>query len=734
MTGHLRTLGKIAPHWTGAERPLITLLRNLAMALAAVFFLHGEAHATHALGGDISYSCLGNHKYLVTLNFYRDCNGIAAPTNCNNGLQFTVRSTSCAASFTQCFGNNPTVSIITPICPTETDRCLSASGTYGVEKYTYTKIVDLSAYAACGGTDWEIYWSLCCRNNAITALQNPGNKELFLNAWLNDAPGVCNSTPSFTNSPSAFFCLGEPISYNPGAVDPDGDSLVYALIPARTASGVPIPYQPGYSATQPIKNSGGANAVILNPQTGTMTVTPSVLQVAVVSYQVTEYRNGVMVGQTSRDVQVVVRPCTGNSAPTASGINGTGTYTMQVCAGTPISFTVNSNDVNSGQIVTMNWNAGIPSANFTVSGSPFPTGTFTWTPTAANIGNNTFTVHVEDNGCPLIGSNDFGFSILVTPPLTPADAGPDQTACGANATLAGVLPYPGLQGTWTVMSGSGTFANLHAANTTVSGLSTGANVFQWSVDYQTCGMQADQVTVTSYDPAQAAADAGPDQQFCQPTNSTTLAGNVAVAPAMGTWTLVNGAGTITSLHSPTTSVTGLAVGLNRFRWTINNGPCTGPTQDEVVITIYSSIQPVANAGPDISICSPSSTVTMNGNAVTAPATGAWSLVSGTGTITSPSSRNTTITGLPVGVHVFKWSISNGPCTPGITTDDVTVTVYSAISPNANAGVDQQVCTPGGVTLTGSTPTFPASGVWTVVSGSGTIAAPTAAATDRKSVV
>jgi gliding motility-associated-like protein len=707
--------------------PVNGLLRNLAIAALTVLFFQGEARATHALGGELSYVCLGDHRYLVTLNFYRDCNGVAAPTNCNNGLEFRVRSNSCGANFTQCFGNHPSVQVITPICPTETDRCVSASGTYGVERYTYTKVIDLSDYAAC--SDWEIYWSLCCRNNAITSLQDPGNQSLYLNARLNDSGDICNSSPVFTNSPSAFFCLGQQISYNPGAVDPDGDSLVYALIPARTGntgpsgSGTPIPYHSGYSATQPIKNNGGADAVVLDPQTGTMTVTPSVLQVSVVSYQVTEYRNGVMVGQTSRDVQFVVRACTGNTAPTVTGINGTNTYSMQVCAGTPVSFTVNSNDANAGQTLTMNWNSGIPTANFTVSGSPFPTGTFTWTPTAANIGNNTFTVHVQDNGCPLIGSNDFGFSILVTPPATDADAGTDLSVCGTSATLSGVLPYTGVQGTWSVVGGSGNFTNSHSPTTTVTGLSPGNNIFQWSVDYLTCGTRTDQVTVTSYDPAQAAAAAGSDQQFCLPTTTATLSGNAAIFPAVGTWTLVTGSGSITSLHSPTTTVTGLAVGLNRFRWTIENGPCGTPTQDEVVITVFSNAQAAANAGPDITICSPGSLVTMNGNAVIAPAVGTWTLVSGTGTITSPNSRNTTITGLPVGVHVFRWSISNGPCTPGITSDDVTVTVYSASSPNANAGPDQSVCTPGSVTLIGSTPTFPATGTWTLVSGTGTLATP-----------
>jgi gliding motility-associated-like protein len=702
---------------------LRSAITKLAIAVASILVWHVDAYATHAMGGELTYVCLGNGRYKVTLNFYRDCNGVAAPTNCNNGLEFNVNSVLCGANLNLCFDNNPTVQIITPICPTETDRCVSPTGTYGVEKYTYTKIVDLSSYASCGGTDWVFSWSLCCRNNSITSLNNPGNRELYLDAKLNNTAGLCNNSPSFTNSPAAFYCLGEPISYNPGAVDADGDSLVYALIAARTAGGANIPYNANYSASQPIRNSGGANAVTLNPQTGTMTVTPSVLQVAVVTYRVREYRNGVLVGEVTRDVQFVVRACSGNSAPTATGINGTAVYSLQVCAGTPVSFTVNSNDPNAGQTVTMSWNNGIPGATFTTSGSPFPSGTFTWTPTVANLGNNTFTVHVEDNGCPLKAVNDFGFSILVTPPATDVSAGPDLSVCGSTATMAATLPYPSVQGTWTVISGTGTFANDHSPTTTVSGLSPGANVFQWTANYQTCGTRNDQVTVTSYNPAQAAANAGPDVQQCLPANTVTMAANNAVAPAVGTWSLVSGTGSITSPNSPTTTITGLGIGSNRFRWSINNGPCGAPTQDEVIITIFDNNQAAANAGPDINICSPASSVTLNGNVAPAPASGQWTSVSGGGTITNPNLRNTTVTGLPVGIHVFRWTINNGPCSPASTSDEVTVTVFDTNSPNANAGPDQQVCSPGNATLAGSTPTPPASGVWTLVSGAGTITAP-----------
>jgi gliding motility-associated-like protein len=695
-----------------------SLIRNTAIAATALLLGHGEARATHAMGGDLTYICLGNNQYKVTLSFFRDCNGVAAPTNCNNGLAFNYRSTACNANVNACFAFE-SVQVITPLCPTEIDRCTSTSGVYGVEKYTFSKIINLSQWAGCG-TDWVISWELCCRNNAVTSLVNPGNQRLYLDARLNNTVSPCNSSPQFLTPPTPFYCLGQNISYNPGATDPNGDQLEYTLIAARGASGFNLAYNAGYSVTQPIANSGGGNAVVLNTTTGTMTVTPSIQQVAVVTYRVREFRNGVQVGEVTRDVQVVIRQCAGNSAPSASGINGTNQYSITVCAGTPVNFTISSSDPNAGQAVALTWNNGIPGATFTTSGSPLQTGTFTWTPTVANIGANSFTVTAQDNACPLVGTNAFGYTINVTPPNTPVNAGPDQQVCATSATLAGVLPYSQVTGTWTVVSGTGTFANASSPTTTVSGLSPGNNVFQWTVNYAPCGTASDQVTITSFSPSQAAANAGPDQQLCLPTNSATLAGNAAVSPASGTWSLVQGSGTITNPALPNTTVTGLGVGVNRFRWTINNGPCGAPATDDVVITVFSNAQTPANAGPDQSICTPANSVTMNANALVGPATGQWTLVSGSGTVTTPGSPSTTITGLPVGVHTFQWTVSNGAC--GSTNDQVTITVFNAASPNANAGADQQLCTTSAV-MSASAPIAPATGQWSLVSGTGTITNP-----------
>lgn len=701
-----------------AASALFTSLRILLPALAALLLWRSEARATHAMGGELTYECIGNNLYRVRLNFYRDCNGVAAPTNCSNGRQFHMFSSQCpGANINPCFSLDG-VDVVTPLCFGAADRCTNPSAQYGIERYRYSAVVNLSQWAGCG-TNWVIEWELCCRNNAITSLNNPGDRDLYLSATLNNTLSPCNNSPRFLNDPTPFACVGQSVSYNHGFNDIDGDSLSFELAPALGNNGTAIPYNPGYSFTQPVITAGGANAVQINPVTGTITFVPSIQQFSVVTVRVREWRNGVQIGTYLRDVQFAIIACS-NNLPTVTGVNGSSNYSYSVCAGTSFCFTVNSADANAGQTVTMAWNNGIPSASFTIAGSPYPVGTFCWTPTVSDIGQNLFSVNVQDNACPLVGLNNFGYSIQVTPPFTPSNAGPDQSVCGFNATLAGQLPFPQVQGTWTVVNGTGIFANANSPATTVSGLSTGTNTFRWTVDYGTCGTTSDDVVVTAYDPAHPAAAAGPDQSLCLPSTSTTLAGNTAVAPAVGTWVVVTGTGTFANANNPATTVSGLSVGANTFRWTIDNGACTPPTNDQVTIFVFSNVQPAANAGPDQQLCSPTTSTTLAANTPIFPATGQWTLIAGTGTFANASSPNSAVSGLSIGVNTFRWTINNGPCIPPSTQDDVNVTVFNPASPNANAGPDQQVCATT-ATLAGNTPTPPATGTWTVVSGAGTFA-------------
>jgi gliding motility-associated-like protein len=87
------------------------------------------------------------------------------------------------------------------------------------------------------------------------------------------------------------------------------------------------------------------------------------------------------------------------------------------------------------------------------------------------------------------------------------------------------------------------------------------------------------------------------------------------------------------------------------------------------ITIISG-PTTANAGAAQLICVGTS-ATMAGNTPSA-GTGMWTVVSGSGTITTPSSPTTTITSLGPGLNQFMWTISNPPCAPSTATVDITL--------------------------------------------------------------
>ena len=109
-------------------------------------------------------------------------------------------------------------------------------------------------------------------------------------------------------------------------------------------------------------------------------------------------------------------------------------------------------------------------------------------------------------------------------------------------------------GIWTIVSGSGTFADASSPTTSVSDLAVGVNTFAWSISNGTCTPSADEISVTVEESPTISA-AGDDQTICATT--ATLAGNTPTI-GTGTWTVISGSGTFADASSPTTSVSDLS--------------------------------------------------------------------------------------------------------------------------------------------------------------------------------
>ncbi|MFN4122991.1 MAG: hypothetical protein ACK4GL_06775, partial [Flavobacteriales bacterium] len=179
----------------------------------------------------------------------------------------------------------------------------------------------------------------------------------------------------------------------------------------------------------------------------------------------------------------------------------------------------------------------------------------------------------------------------------------------------------------------------------------------------------------------SAADAGLDAQICQ--DSYILQGNGPDAGLTASWSLVSGSGDIADVNDPNTLVSNLGFGANVFQWTFfDNG---NPVSSAQVTITRDEAPTTANAGSNQSVCATSATLAANTPTV---GNGLWSVVSGSGTFADATDPNTTVSDLGVGANIFRWTISNGSCTPS--TSDVTITRDEAPT-TANAGSNQSVC-------------------------------------------
>ncbi|MCS7072829.1 MAG: PKD domain-containing protein [Bacteroidia bacterium] len=402
--------------------------------------------ASHFMGADVTYVCLGNGIYRIYLKWYGDCRGIDASSPPNaGGLDFNIVGNTPGCNQPVPLGSGwtqvPSVipytdppdsafyAEVTPLCPGSniTTRCTNPNATIGgVREVIYYRDYDFSNVNC---TSYQLQASQCCRNDAINNLTQASSRYIYVSTNMNLAvPGGCNSSPIFTERPVPYLCLGDTTYINQGAVDLDGDSLVFRLgtcFGGTVTPSDPVGYVAPYSGTNPMPS---APPVSIDPITGTITVAPTQIFVSVVCVFVDEYRNGVLINTIERDMQITVLDCGslgigGSIGPpeataTVAGINlpsVNGVFSDTICVGTPITINFLASDPDPGQKTKFTWNNAIPGATFTTPATFVlnATASFSWTPTQASPSPYQFILTLTDDGCPLRRSQQYAIKILV---------------------------------------------------------------------------------------------------------------------------------------------------------------------------------------------------------------------------------------------------------------------------------------------------------------------------------
>lgn len=407
-----------------------TKIKAGIILLFCLFAVYIPAHANHLFGGELFYTFVSGNTYKVTMILYGDCGSAASPAFSGLATANPQIEIYNGTSLFQTLSLNPQPGSgvdVSPVCPDESanTKCSNPNNTLpGVKKFIYAANVTLNTISA----DWKFRSngnlgnSQSGRSTTITNISNPGPSLMSLEATLNNLTSA-NSSPIYTTIPTPFFCINKPQEYNQGAVDANGDSLYFSLVPGLNATTTPstnVSYIAPYTGVAPLGCTPGT--YVFNNNNGQLSFTPNVIQNALVVSKVSEYRNGVLVGTSMREMTFVVLNNCNNNPPdgTITGpVNGTmvnGT-TIKACKfnGT-LTFNIGATDPD-GDNITLSYQ-GLPTgATGSVSNNatPSPVFSFSWNITNVAAGTYTFYLNFNDDGCPLTSKQTIAYTIQILP-------------------------------------------------------------------------------------------------------------------------------------------------------------------------------------------------------------------------------------------------------------------------------------------------------------------------------
>lgn len=297
-----------------AIKPSVTIfLLMLAISVA------GSALASHIVGSDIGYRCLGpgtgnTTRYEIRLVLYQDCIGgqplaIAEDNPAFIGVYNAITDA-------RLFIDSISASSFEIVPPNFSNNCVNNAPATCLRKATFIKTYDLP-----NNQPFRVVYQRCCRNSSVLNILSPGitGATYFCTIPAVTPSSPCNNSAVFKNTPPQIICINNPLIYDHSAVDPDGDSLSYEFCQTYVGGDQydakpippPPPYQPviyvaGFSHSNPM---GGNPLVQIHPQTGMITGTPNIAGRYVVTVCCHEWRNGVIVNTVMREFQFVVTNC-----------------------------------------------------------------------------------------------------------------------------------------------------------------------------------------------------------------------------------------------------------------------------------------------------------------------------------------------------------------------------------------------------------------------------------------
>ncbi|KAA0990461.1 T9SS type B sorting domain-containing protein [Dyadobacter aurulentus] len=271
-------------------------LRSLLtfICFAAFLFSVSEVKATHFRAGEITAKRKSGLTYEIKLSAYFD----VSPDG---------KNAADAATFVDFyFGTDG---------PRRVDRIPGTIRNIG-NNTTYNEYITTYTFPSANKA-YQISVRMENRN-ANTLNLNNGIATQTLNFFVHSTLEInaqfgSNQTPIMLNAPIDLAAVGQRYVHNPNAFDADGDSLAYKLfVPQQSAGGgvgVNIPYSHPSMIGAPGRTEAGASPATftLDERTGDLVWdAPAMKGQYNVAFVVEEWRDGFLIGQIVRDMQILV--------------------------------------------------------------------------------------------------------------------------------------------------------------------------------------------------------------------------------------------------------------------------------------------------------------------------------------------------------------------------------------------------------------------------------------------
>lgn len=618
-------------------------------------------------GINVQYECLGGDEYLISVHLFRDCAEFAS-TPAFLDVFFT---SSCESiGFVDIYLQDSQE--VSQLCPDSLPSSTCNGGTLpGVNLSIYSGIVTLLPCA-----DWQIIVAEQNRATVLNLVDPFNDSRLHVEAFLNNASGECNTSPQLGLFGLPFVCVGSPFFYNLSFTDPDGDSLVYALTPAITSTQADMPldmvYEPGYTPMEPIDN------LTFNSATGQMNMTPTAEGKYTIVVEVSEYRDGVLVGIVYLDFNVIVIPC---AVPPPTPVPGTlehisgGGYPISdsqisICAGDDfcLELEFNSTDPEVALSLSADIADAIPGATFTQSGINPATIEFCGTVPNDYLGGD-FVVTAIDDFCSIYGQAFFAVQFVTRDPML---AGPDTTICAGQSVQ--LFAENDTTYTWFDTDGNPIpvgpdFSCNPCANPVIS---TDTSTVYTVEGIYTDGVCAATSMVSITVPLNLEIEVSPETCF---ENDGVI--DIEVLTGSGNYTVVWD-------DDPTTDLVRTNLNEGTYSVTITDEDFNCSTTR--TFTLLNLILPDANAGGDNFACGSEYQL----EAVPSFGESLWTSPDPEITISDPTSPNSIVTASSIGVYELIWTEEDGSPLDGCIDSD-TISIEFFDEPTASIAALDTVC-------------------------------------------